>query len=463
MHLFGHRRPWESLAATRRGLPEGYGAQPPPHIRPCSLLRVRAGTCALHTPSGVMRAAGLCVLPAGGSPSCRIDPHRGRNMCAMHGSMGRLKMRVRSLDDRGKLCCWHRRRSEGHADLRRAPRGDARSRRLSPCQARASRVSRGPPGAGLVPAFPLRCHPRVARLVGLNGANPPPPAGETEAGSRGASRRRCARGAAGSGEQRGPRAEPRAGRGMGPAAGAPELPRESRPGQGRGLGGRHCPQRCPPAVTRSRDRTGGGFPGGLRASRAGARRAAAGRRLTAREPPRQEESAGGRAGGGRRASCPQAARPHAPRRAEPRRAALPRGARAGPRRGEAGRAAAAAAAGGRLRAPPASARHGTARLGTARHGSARRGTAWHGSARRGAVPLGSARRGSDGSRPFKQVAPAALRSRGWRVGAARSLPRRRGALHTASFSGARSLFDDEIMLTCLELLSIPWILLAHDA
>lgn len=31
MHLFGHRRPWESLAATRRGLPEGYGAQPPPH------------------------------------------------------------------------------------------------------------------------------------------------------------------------------------------------------------------------------------------------------------------------------------------------------------------------------------------------------------------------------------------------------------------------------------------------
>lgn len=25
------------------------------------------------------------------------------------------------------------------------------------------------------------------------------------------------------------------------------------------------------------------------------------------------------------------------------------------------------------------------------------------------------------------------------------------------------LFEDEIMLTCLELLSIPWILLAHDA
>lgn len=147
MHLFGHRRPWESLAATRRGLPEGYGAQPPPHIRPCSLLRVRAGTCALHTPSGVMRAAGLCVLPAGGSPSCRIDPHRGRNMCAMHGSMGRLKMRVRSLDDRGKLCCWHRRRSEGHADLRRAPGG---TRGLAACPP-ARHVPPASPGGRPVP------------------------------------------------------------------------------------------------------------------------------------------------------------------------------------------------------------------------------------------------------------------------------------------------------------------------
>lgn len=50
----------------------------------------------------------------------------GRNMCAMHGSMGRLKMRVRSPDDWGKLCRWHRQRSEGHADLRRSPRGEAR-------------------------------------------------------------------------------------------------------------------------------------------------------------------------------------------------------------------------------------------------------------------------------------------------------------------------------------------------
>lgn len=69
---------------------------------------------------------GLCVLPAGGSLSCCIDPHRGRNMCAMHRSMGRLKMCVRLPDDWGKLCRWHRQHSEGHADLRRSPRGEAR-------------------------------------------------------------------------------------------------------------------------------------------------------------------------------------------------------------------------------------------------------------------------------------------------------------------------------------------------
>lgn len=47
-------------------------------------------------------------------------------MCAMHGSMGRLKMRVRLPDGWGKLCRWHRQRSEGHADLRRGPQGEAR-------------------------------------------------------------------------------------------------------------------------------------------------------------------------------------------------------------------------------------------------------------------------------------------------------------------------------------------------
>lgn len=66
------------------------------------------------------------MLLAGGSLSCCIDPHRGRNMCAMHRSMGRLKMRVRLPDDWGKLCRWHWQHSEGHADLRRSPRGEAR-------------------------------------------------------------------------------------------------------------------------------------------------------------------------------------------------------------------------------------------------------------------------------------------------------------------------------------------------
>lgn len=47
-------------------------------------------------------------------------------MCAMHRSMGRLKMCVRLLDDWGKLCRWHRQHSEGHADLRCSPRGEAR-------------------------------------------------------------------------------------------------------------------------------------------------------------------------------------------------------------------------------------------------------------------------------------------------------------------------------------------------
>lgn len=47
-------------------------------------------------------------------------------MCAMHRSMGRLKMCVRLPDDWGKLCRWHRQHSEGHADLRRSPRGEAR-------------------------------------------------------------------------------------------------------------------------------------------------------------------------------------------------------------------------------------------------------------------------------------------------------------------------------------------------
>lgn len=72
------------------------------------------------------RRLGLCVLLAGGSLSCCIDPHRGRNMCAMHRSMGRLKMHVRLPDDWGKLCRWHWQHSEGHADLRRSPRGEAR-------------------------------------------------------------------------------------------------------------------------------------------------------------------------------------------------------------------------------------------------------------------------------------------------------------------------------------------------
>lgn len=48
-------------------------------------------------------------------------------MCAMHRSMGRLKMRVRLPDDWGKLCRWHWQHSEGHADLRRSPWGEARS------------------------------------------------------------------------------------------------------------------------------------------------------------------------------------------------------------------------------------------------------------------------------------------------------------------------------------------------
>lgn len=47
-------------------------------------------------------------------------------MCAMHRSMGRLKMHVRLPDDWGKLCRWHWQHSEGHADLRRSPRGEAR-------------------------------------------------------------------------------------------------------------------------------------------------------------------------------------------------------------------------------------------------------------------------------------------------------------------------------------------------
>lgn len=47
-------------------------------------------------------------------------------MCAMHRSMGRLKMHVRLPDDWGKLCRWHWQRSEGHADLRRSPRGETR-------------------------------------------------------------------------------------------------------------------------------------------------------------------------------------------------------------------------------------------------------------------------------------------------------------------------------------------------
>lgn len=47
-------------------------------------------------------------------------------MCAMHRSMGRLKMHVRLPDDWGKLCRWHWQHSEGHADLQRSPRGEAR-------------------------------------------------------------------------------------------------------------------------------------------------------------------------------------------------------------------------------------------------------------------------------------------------------------------------------------------------
>lgn len=47
-------------------------------------------------------------------------------MCAMHRSMGRLKMHVRLPDDWGKLCRWHWQHSEGHADLRRSPRGETR-------------------------------------------------------------------------------------------------------------------------------------------------------------------------------------------------------------------------------------------------------------------------------------------------------------------------------------------------
>lgn len=47
-------------------------------------------------------------------------------MCAMHRSMGRLKMCVCLPDDWGKLCRWHRQHSEGHADLRRSPWGEAR-------------------------------------------------------------------------------------------------------------------------------------------------------------------------------------------------------------------------------------------------------------------------------------------------------------------------------------------------
>lgn len=76
--------------------------------------------------AGRNRRLGLCVLLAGGSLSCCIDPQRGRNMCAMHRSMGRLKMHVRLPDGWGKLCRWHWQHSEGHADLRRSPRGEAR-------------------------------------------------------------------------------------------------------------------------------------------------------------------------------------------------------------------------------------------------------------------------------------------------------------------------------------------------
>lgn len=384
-------------------------------------------------------------------------------MCAMHGSMGRLKMRVCSLDDRGKLCCWHRQHSEGHVDLRRAPQGDARSRRLYPVR----HVPPASPGGCPVPGL-CRCSPcgsaRGLRGSGLNGANPPLPAGETEAGSRGASRRSRTRGAAGSGQQRGPRAEPGAGRGMGLGAGASELPRELRPAQGRRGASRAggSGEALPAALPARGDELPGphrpGFPG---RSLCHPSRGASGRGREAVNGQGAAEAGGVRGRASRReppgelpAGCP-------PPRAALSRAAPCRAAPGRTGRATAGRGGESGGGGGGQAACPA--RLGTARLGTARHGSARRGTAWCGSARHGTVPLGSARRGSGGSWPFKQVAPAALRSRGWRAGAARSLPRRRRALHTASFSGARSLFDDEIMLTCLELLSIPWILLAHDA
>lgn len=76
--------------------------------------------------SGPSGRLGLCVLAAGGSLSCCIDPRRGRNMCAMHRSMGRLKMRVHLPDDWGEICRWHWQHSEGQADLRSSPQGEAR-------------------------------------------------------------------------------------------------------------------------------------------------------------------------------------------------------------------------------------------------------------------------------------------------------------------------------------------------
>lgn len=123
---------------------------------PLPTVPLRAGDVGLTRAHCIRRAGqsgqmGLCVLTAGGSLSCCIDPHRGRNMCAMHRSMGRLKMCVCLPDDWGKLCRWHRQHSEGHTDLRRSPR-ERQGLLLSSRGAVSSLFSRDP-------SFPARHAP----------------------------------------------------------------------------------------------------------------------------------------------------------------------------------------------------------------------------------------------------------------------------------------------------------------
>lgn len=102
-----------------------------------------------------------------------------------------------------------------------------------------------------------------------------------------------------------------------------------------------------------------------------------------------------------------------------------------------------------------------------RHGSASHGAARHerlGIARRGTARLRSARLGSGSSRAIQTSGSGS--TSGPELGSGRSVapcPGGAGPFTLPLFSDACSLFDDEIMLTCLELLSIPWILLAHDA